>query len=78
MTIDKLPSGSYRIRKTVKGKTYSVTVKSEKEPTQSAALLLISAEIEKKQVNVPTDTLKSLCESYKDARSNICSPSTLK
>ena len=78
MTIDKLPSGSYRIRKTVKGKTYSVTVKSEKEPTQSAALLLISAEIEKKQVNVPTDTLNALCEAYKAARSNICSPSTLK
>ncbi len=78
MTIDKLPSGSYRIRKTVKGKTYSVTVKSEKEPTQSAALLLISAEIERKAVNVPTDTLNALCEAYKAARSNICSPSTLK
>ncbi len=78
MTIDKLPSGAYRIRKTVKGKAYSVTVHTDKEPTQSAALLLISAEIERKAVNVPTDTLKALCEAYKATRSNICSPSTLK
>lgn len=78
MTIDKLPSGAYRIRKTVKGKAYSVTVRTDKEPTQSAALLLISAEIERKSANVPTDTLKALCEAYKATRSNICSPSTLK
>lgn len=78
MTIDKLPSGAYRIRKTVKGKAYSVTVRTDKEPTQSAALLLISAEIERKATNIPTDTLKALCEAYKASRSNICSPSTLK
>lgn len=78
MTIDKLPSGAYRIRKTVNGKAYSVTVRTDKEPTQSTAFALISAEIERKAVNVPTDTLKALCEAYKATRSNICSPSTLK
>lgn len=76
MTIDKLPSGSYRIRQTVDGHAYSVTVKNK--PTQSTATRLISAEIERKAINVPTDTLKALCEAYKAARSNICSPSTLK
>ena len=76
MTIDKLPSGSYRIRQTVDGHAYSITVKNK--PTQSTATRLIAAEIERKAINVPTDTLKALCDAYKAARSNICSPSTLK
>lgn len=76
MTIEKLPSGSFRIKQMVEGHIYSVTVKSK--PTQSAALRLISAEIERKHINLPKDTLKALCEAYKSSRSNICSPSTLK
>lgn len=40
MTIEKLPSGSYRIRQTHNGKRYSVTV--DTKPTQAQALQIIA------------------------------------
>ena len=45
MKIEKLPSGSYRIRKTYKGQTYTVIFDSK--PTQKEAMLAMAKELEK-------------------------------
>lgn len=47
MKIEKLPSGSYRIRKMYKGKTYAVI--TDYKPTQKEAITLMAAELEKSQ-----------------------------
>ena len=41
MKIEKLPSGSYRIRKTYKGKTYAVIF--DHKPTQKEAMQAMQA-----------------------------------
>lgn len=45
MKIEKLPSGSYRIRQQYKGKRY--TVITDYKPTQKEATQLIAAEFDK-------------------------------
>ena len=45
MKIEKLPSGSYRIRKMYKGNTY--TVITEFKPTQKEAMQLMAEELSK-------------------------------
>ena len=73
MTIDKLPSGSYRIRHRENGKNYSLTVKYK--PSKIEAMKLIMSHVEKKQVKL---TLKSACDAYIDAKRNVLSPTTIK
>jgi len=73
MTIDKLPSGSYRIRHTEKGKHYSLTLKYK--PSKIEAMKLIMERVDKKPSKM---TLKSACDAYIDAKRNILSPTTLK
>lgn len=73
MTIDKLPSGSYRIRHTEDGKTYSVTVKYK--PTKIEAMKLITERVKKKPTKL---TFKLACDEYIDAKRNVLSPTTLK
>lgn len=75
MTIEKLPSGSYRIKQMSDGKIYSVTVKEK--PSKVEAMKLITAKIDK----APTSsqmTVEMACNAYIDAKRNVLSPSTLK
>ena len=51
MKIEKLPSGSYRIRKMYKGITY--TVVTDYKPTQKEALQLLAAEMDKIKPTAP-------------------------
>lgn len=71
MTINKLPSGSYRIRQTVNGKAYSLTVKHK--PTLYEAEQLLSQIIE----NPDKLTFEKAAENYIKSKSNILSPSTI-
>lgn len=73
MTIDKLPSGSYRIRHMENGKRYTLTVKNK--PSKTEALRLIMERVDKKPSKM---TLKMACDAYIDAKRNILSPTTLK
>lgn len=76
MKIEKLPSGSYRIRKMYKGKMYTVTF--EGKPTQKEAMLAMAKELEKVQ-NVKTNmTFYKAAESYVDMKKNVLSPKTIK
>ena len=64
MTINKLPSGNYRIRQTVKGKAYSLTVNHK--PTLYEAEQLLS-----KLIEYPDKlTFEKAAENYIKSKSN--------
>ena len=76
MKIEKLPSGSYRIRKTYKGQTYTVTFAYK--PTQKEAMLAKAKEMEKIQNAKEHMTFQRAAESYVDMKRNVLSPRTIK
>lgn len=76
MKIEKLPSGSYRIRKMYKGKTYSIV--TDYKPTQKEALQLLAAELDKEQVKITHMTFRTAAEKYVDMKRNVLSPRTVK
>ena len=76
MKIEKLPSGSYRIRKMYKGKTY--TVITDYKPTQKEAIQLMSAELDKVKTPNQHLTFQLASEKYIQEKSNVLSPSTIK
>ncbi len=76
MKIEKLPSGSYRIRKNYKGKTYTVVFGYK--PTQKEAMLAMAAELEKIQSTKEHMTFRKAAENYVDMKRNILSPRTIK
>lgn len=75
MTIEKLPSGSYRIREMVNGKTYSLTVK--RKPTDKIARDLIREKMDKIAL-YDGNSFQSAAEIYIEAKSNVLSPSTIR
>lgn len=71
MTIEKLKSGSYRIKEMRQGVMYSVTVGHK--PTKSEARRLLE-----ERTNIPTEhiTAERAAASYIDARRSVISPTT--
>lgn len=76
MKIEKLKSGSYRIRKMYKGVTY--TVVTDYKPTQREAIKLLDEEMDKAKVSKVRMTFKTAAESYMDAKKNVLSPSSIR
>ena len=76
MKIEKLPSGSYRIRKTYKGKAYSVTF--DRKPTQKEAVQAIAAELDKIQEKQTSMSFQEAANEYIESKRNVLSPSTIK
>lgn len=76
MKIEKLPSGSYRIRKMYKGKTY--TVVTDYKPTQKEAITLMSVDLEKTQDKFLPLNFRQAAENYVDMKRNVLSPRTVK
>lgn len=76
MKIEKLPSGSYRIRKMYKGKTYTVVF--DYKPTQKEAMQAMAAELNKAQSKSSHLVFKKAAENYVDMKQNILSPRTVK
>ena len=76
MKIEKLPSGSYRMRKMYKGKMY--TVVTDYKPTQKEAIQLMAEELDKVQEKHGRMTFRSACETYIDSKRNVLSPSTIR
>lgn len=73
MKIQKLPSGSYRIRKMINGRTISLVF--DHKPTQREILTALSDEID----NIaPKTTFKACAYKYVDIKSNVLSPSVVK
>ena len=76
MKIEKLPSGSYRVRKMYKGTTYTVVF--EHKPTQKEIMQAVSAEMDKAQSVKHRLTFQTAAERYIEKKTNILSPSTIK
>ena len=74
MTIDKLPSGSYRIRHTQDKKTYSMTVPYK--PSTHEAFTLIQNKIN--HTNITPMTFKEAAEEYVASKKNVLSPSSVR
>lgn len=73
MGIDKLSSGSYRIRKQIDGVKYQIVV--DHRPTKKEAEYLL-AEVAKKPKTIKT--LQEAAQAYIEDRRNVISPSTLR
>lgn len=76
MKIEKLSSGSYRVRKMCKGKKYTVIF--DHKPTQKEALLALADEINTETENRLRMTFKTAAERYCEAKEGVLSPSTLR
>lgn len=76
MKIEKLPSGSYRIRKMYKGKTYTVTF--DRKPTQKDALLAMAKKLEEVKESRKPMTFAEAAAGYVDMKRNVLSPRTVK
>ncbi len=76
MKIEKLPSGSYRIRKTYKGQVYTVVFDSK--PTQKEALQAMAKELDRVQVRHACLTFQAAAEEYIESKRNILSPTTIR
>ena len=74
MKIEKLKSGSYRIRKMYKGVTY--TVVTDYKPTQKEALRLLSEEMDKIQSQKTHISFGAAANEYIDIKRNVISPAT--
>lgn len=73
MTIDKLPSGSYRIRHTQDKRTYSITIPYK--PTKKEAFELIQNKINNVHECM---TFEEAAGKYIDAKNKVLSPATIR
>lgn len=76
MKIEKLPSGSYRIRKMYKGQTYTVIF--DCKPTQKEAMQAMAKELDKVQTKHGSLTFQAAAEEYIDSKRNILSSTTIR
>ena len=71
MKLERLPSGSYRIRKTIKGRTYQATFNHE--PTERE-IILAFAEILQDNEPQSRGSFSDYAYRYIDSKRNILSP----
>lgn len=76
MTIDELPSGSFRLRKQINGKRYSITV--DHYPTESECILLLAEMVKDNPVLSIEGTLRQCISGYIASKNNVLSPSTIR
>lgn len=76
MKIEQLPSGSYRLRQTYQGKTYTVIVPYK--PTQKEATILMSEKMQNAPVKHARTTFETACGNYIDLKRNILSPRSVR
>lgn len=76
MKIEKLPSGSYRVRKMYRGKMYTVIF--DGKPTQKEAMLKMAEKLERAQERHQSMAFKTAADKYIEAKRNVLSPSTIR
>lgn len=76
MKIEKLPSGSYRIRKMYKGQNYTIVF--DHKPTQKEAMQSMAEELNKIQKKYESLTFRAAARKYIDSKKNVLSPSTIR
>lgn len=75
MTIEKLPSGNYRIKKMIQGKTYRATLDHKPSKTEAESVI---EELAREQVTAADKDMsfKAAAEGYLKLKSNVLSPTT--
>lgn len=76
MKIEKANKNSYRIRKSYKGKVYSITVPYK--PTQKEAIELMAERLNKVNINAKHMTFSQAYYAYIETKHNVLSPSTVR
>lgn len=76
MNIEKLPSGSYRIRQMVDGKNISVTIDHKPKKREAVELLVAKHAEQSKAPKVKLETFGAIAKRYTDSVSAVLSPST--
>lgn len=76
MKIEKLPSGSYRVRKMYKGKTYTVVF--DYKPTQKEILQALSDKMEQEKETKSRMTFLDASNNYVELKRNILSPASVR
>ena len=76
MTIEKLPSGSYRIKQMYKKKWYAVTV--DHKPTKKEATLLLAEKMKDVGFKTESRTFGDALDEYIEMKSNVLSPATIR
>lgn len=76
MKIEKLPSGSYRVRKMYKGKTYTVVF--DYKPTQKEILQALSDKMDQEKEIKYRMTFSDAADSYVELKRNILSPASVR
>lgn len=75
MTIEKLPSGKYRIVQMMNGQRFRVTL--DHKPTQTEAFKLLAEKVENHTVTADMP-FKRACNIYIESKSNVLSPSSIR
>lgn len=76
MKIERLPSGSYRVRKMYKGKNYSLTF--DYKPTQKEVIQAMSDKLEEVKIDTPVVKFEDAARKYIEAKEAVLSPSTIR
>lgn len=73
MKLEKLPSGSYRVKKIYKGKTYRVTF--DHKPTEREIAIALAEKMEETQTGA-SGSFEKVANQYIDNRKGVVSPAT--
>lgn len=76
MTIEKLSSGSYRIRQMHKGKLYLITV--DHKPTKKEATILLAEKMQDVDLKRGNESFEKALDEYIDSKNNVLSPATIR
>lgn len=74
MKIEKLPSGSYRVRKMYQGKSYAVTF--DYKPTQKEVMQAIASELDRVHTKHERINFETAARQYIESKNNVLSPAT--
>lgn len=75
MTIEKLPSGNYRLKQQIDGRRYSITI--DHKPTKKESMEIMAEWLGAKGKNKADVTFAEAADEYLQNRRNVLSPSTM-
>ena len=75
ISVEELPSGSYRIKKTYRGKTYRVTLDHKPKQRESEDIILKMIQKDTISDDMP---FSRACDHYIDTKTNVLSPATIR
>ena len=75
MKIEHIKGNTYRVRKVIKGKRY--TVYFDHKPTDKEVMMVMSEKLQNADYGKNNGTFEQYCDKYIDAKREVLSPSTI-